>query len=91
MKGLTGKRYFYRLGFRHGFQIGESLRPWARVGGPAWPTWAKEAYCAGSLRGKYQRQIARCVHEPLERRDRRDAPRCVHCGMRMRAKRRGAA
>lgn len=83
-----GKAAFYRMGFQFGFQYGTNRRPWADIGVHRWPDWAKEAYCVGLLNGKAERAFARCIHEPLANRDRREIQRCVHCGMKMRALRR---
>ena len=87
----SGKAAFYRAGFRFGFEHGTGRTPWADIGAHRWPDWARDAYRVGLFDGQYQRQIARCMHEPMEHRDRREVPRCVHCGMSMRALRRRPA
>lgn len=82
-----GKAAFYRLGFIDG-QIGMPIRSSRTVG---LPSWAKEAFWGGWGHGAQQRRIAYCIHEPWPHVSNRGAPVCYHCGMKMRALRRGRA
>lgn len=82
-----GKAAFYRIGFIDG-QIGMPIRSSRTV---RLPLWAKEAFWNGWDHGAQQRRIARCVHEPLMYRNRRETAICAHCCMKLRALRRGKA